>query len=117
MQREGAKNNVSHLGAALPISGSQSSEISAPPAAGEPRAGREPRGWFGGGRRHGVRGRWGEARGRNRTEAMVGQGVDVRGTQRRDGKRTRNGHEGETEGTGTTGEHRTWTQGGDTGDG
>lgn len=114
-QREDAKNNMSHPGAVLPISRSQSSEISAPPAAGEPRDGREPRGWWGRGvgRRHGVRGGWREARGRNGTEATGGQ---VRGMEGRDGKRTRNGHEGETEETDTTGEHRRWTQGGDSGD-
>ena len=56
------------------------------------------------GRRHGVRGGWREARGRNGTEAKGGQGADVRG------------HEGETEETDTTGEHRRWTQGGDSGD-
>lgn len=67
----------------------------------------------GGGRRHGVRGGWREARGRNGTEATGGQ---VRGMEGRDGKRTRNGHEGETEETDTTGEHRRWTQGGDSGD-
>lgn len=100
-QREDAKNNMSHPGAVLPISRSQSSEISAPPAAGEPRDGREPRGWWGRGGGQKTWSTWG-------LEGSKGEKWD-RGNGGTGSGRKGNGGKGWKEDT-------EWTRGGDRGD-